>query len=120
MESYVIDFDGNISFTELISNNPDNWPSNIVRMVYTTQGAVSYHDYRREPLLYNDVQLAAAETRGINSDSSYVFPESAEFTAEESEELGSIYSDTGTYASEYVFKVLVAAESLDNFDAFVT
>lgn len=116
-ETYTLDENGNVTWTELITNNPDGLSTTQALTFYTGSDMGSSE---RQASMYTDYQKAAVEAWTTNVDGDYVFPSDITLSAEVSEEASLLLGDIRTYISESVLQFVVGAKSLDDFEDFRT
>ena len=116
--SYEKDADGNISFTDLITNNETQTSA------FSALGSIGawptyFIDDSGEPFMKifegTKVETACKDAYGNMKDP---FPEMLG-TAEESEVYTSVWPDLSTYLDEMFTSFVIGTESLDNFDSYV-
>ncbi len=121
-ETFYWNEDHQAIFTDLIVNNP-NYPAFFLQMTYMLdQGFGLLYAYR-EGCLYgydSDIVKTPLVWLGDNYDGAYYLSSKLSMTPEESEAYSSKYLDIETYVSEHVAAYVTGAESLDNYDAFVS
>lgn len=120
-ESYVVNSDGSIAYTDKIHNDTEGRSFSQMRAIYSrsySDGPYA-HDLRRsfaENIL--PVQKQSIETWSNNSAFDFRLP-MLRHTEEENQELGNIMTEIKTYKDEMHLKFMLGDESLDNFDRYV-
>lgn len=121
-ETYTIDADGNVQFTDVILNNPDGLSFDMCLYKYClyNQG-VFLNNWERQILSYTDAQKSSIEIWNT-SDYEYGFSSDITMTAEETEEFTAAYSDIKTYVAENTLNFILGAVPLDDehWDAYVS
>ncbi len=117
-ESYTINPDGTVSYTELVTNNPDGIPFGRAVGIFSIQGGGFMTDWSREEQIYNDDQKAA---RGVwNSTSDNANGVSVTLNAEESSIANQYWGDIATCCAENILKFITGENNLDSdWDSFV-
>lgn len=121
-ETFYWNEDHQAIFTDLIVNNP-NYPAFFLQMTYMLdQGFGLLYAYR-EGCIYgydSDIVKTPLVWLGDNYDGAYILSSKLSMTLEESEAYSSKYLDIETYVSEHVAAYVTGAESLDDYDDFVS
>lgn len=120
-QSYVIDDSGKITFTDLITNNPDGLEVNFAFIKYAlgTSDADPYmKDGSRILAGYTENQAETART-WAEGEADYKLPIDLALTADEQSESTAIYSDIKTYLAENISKLITGNLSMDEYDTFV-
>lgn len=121
-ETYTIDANGDVQFTDVILNNPDGLSFDMCLYKYClyNQG-VFLNNWERQILSYTDAQKASIEIWNT-SDYEYGFSSDITMTAEETEEFTAAYSDIKTYVAENTLDFILGSTPLDDehWDAYVT
>ena len=116
--SYEKDADGNISFTDLITNN-ETYTSAFSALRSIGAWPTYFIDDSGEAFMKifegTKVETACKDAYGNMKDP---FPEMLG-TAEESEVYTSVWPDLSTYLDEMFTSFVIGTESLDNFDSYV-
>lgn len=120
---YTDNADGSIDFTELYLDNPNNWRSFEVQLVYTGQGNTgtgtpSLYDYARDMCILSNREVSAIAIWNENVDDAYVYPSAITFSPEESELLKTLYTDANTYVSEFIYKYIKAEATDEQWSRF--
>ena len=119
-ESYVDNGDGTYSYTELITNNPDGWGITFARLIYLDGCAGTGLYWTDRDLIDLDQGSLDAETIwSTNSDDAYVLPQ-FDLNGDDASTFSNIMSDIETYVDEMTLKFITGAESLDDYDSFVS
>lgn len=121
-ETYTIDANGDVQFTDLILNNPDGLSFDMCLYKYCqyNQG-VFLNNWERQILSYTDAQKASIEIWNT-SDYEYGFSSDITMTAEETEEFTAAYSDIKTFVAENTLNFILGGQPLDDehWDAYVS
>ncbi|WP_235991676.1 extracellular solute-binding protein [Metabacillus schmidteae] len=119
-ESYEM-VDGNPTYTEEITNNPDGLPMTqaLGKYIRASYGGPLIQDKRYLEQYYElPEQKDAVKIWGESAENKINMPPTT-LNVEESEEFNSIMSDLNTYYDETVIRFIMGEEPLDNFDDFV-
>ena len=121
--TYVEDENGNMSYSDLILNNPEGYSKNTAITVYLWQNAPAQIKSQRTKALqvYADIEREAFETwtaqvvADENDDiSQYTL------TLAESEAIGRFYGDISTYVQEFVPKFIIGEMDIETeWDTYV-
>lgn len=114
-ETYTLDENGNVTWTELITNNPNGLSTTQALTLYTGSDMGSSE---RQATMYTAYQKTAVAAWTTNVDGDYVFPSDITLPAEVSEEASLLLGDIRTYISESVLQFVVGSKSLDEFEDF--
>ena len=109
--------DGRPQFTELVANNPDGLPYSQAIWKYKMHVGSYLRDWRSVPP-WRDEVVHAMEVWS-EADAELNLP-MISFTPEESRELSRIMSDITTFVDERTVRLVVGADSFDDYDAFVS
>lgn len=115
--AYTVDEDGGLSFTELITNNPEGFSYSLAKGVYTFTSA-TINDNPLNLLGYTDRQIGSLEVWNITSDT-WDFPVNANMTVEETFTFNNIYADINTFVEEQVLSFITGAILVSEYDAFI-
>lgn len=124
-ESYTVDDSGKVSYTELLTDNPDGYELRAVKDAYTISMqriADDNDDYR---LTWSDdaqknFQIWTEDNVMLanGGDNAYYPSDKVTFTVQESEEKAALLSDIITLIQENVPQFVLGTRSLDEFDDF--
>lgn len=119
-ESYTM-VDSNPVYTDVIMNNPDGLPITQAMAKYFTAGwsGPFVQDKRYLEQYYVEEAQREANLNWSKADHTKLLP-TLSLTADESSKTSSIMNDATTYRDEMVNRFIMGAESLDNFDKFVS
>lgn len=116
--TFNYDNDGNVTFTDLILDNPDGLTFNQALAVYMHPGTgPRLNDWEREMKGINEDSVNAMQT--WVHDGAYVYPDKVTMSAEEGAELNNVMSDIETYVSTMILKFITGQESFDQWDSYV-
>ena len=111
--------DGEIEFTDVITNDPDG---NTVKSMFTYYGTFNfctYNDWTRETITLSDKCMNALELWASCGDKNYVLP-NVTLSTEEAEIYGSNFSDVNTHAQEMTLKFITGQADIDaEWDSYV-
>lgn len=113
--------DGNPTYTEEITNNPDGLPMTqaLGKYIRASYGGPLIQDKRYLEQYYElPEQKDAVKIWGETAENKINMPPTT-LNVEESEEFNSIMSDINTYYDETVINFIMGEEPLDHFDDFV-
>ena len=118
-ESWEYDENGEIAFTELITDNPDiTWK--ILTTVYMTDNAPGLFYSLRNRLTYTDMQNLALTAWPELQTGSMAMPSAVAVPTDLSEEYTQYSSDVETYATEKILKFIVGQEDIETgWDTYV-
>lgn len=111
------DAEGNIEFTDLITDNPDGLSFQMACWHYIDGGpGVRSYVWERELMVVSDDCKACEDA--WSHDGAYMISDLVTPTAEESERQSGIMGDVETYVKEMTLKYITGQESLDNWDEY--
>ncbi len=112
-ETFVYDENGEIQFTELITDNPDglSFTNAMWRYLDGCSGVRSYI-WERELLVASENSKACEDTWA--HDGAYIVPDMTTPTAEESAEQSAIMGDVETYVNEMTLKFITGQAELND------
>jgi len=117
-EGYTFEYDdnGEIVFTELITDNPEGMTFILCQARYLGgRNMAGVYNWARE---LDDVSIKCMEAWSQNNDD-WVFPSAANMTVEESEEFAAIMSDIQTYIEENIAFFITGDKPMSEFDSFI-
>ena len=111
-ETYTIDDDGNVQFTDLILKDPNGYGSMAVYAIYTNNNDNPFHfKMERTELTYdNEVEATVYDTWLSNMTSEYIF--NYQLTSEESTRYNALATDVVTTMQEHMTKFMTGDEAL--------
>ena len=116
-ETFQYDAEGNIEFTDLITDNPDGLSFQMACWHYIDGGpGVRSYVWERELMVVSDDCKACEDA--WSHDGAYMISDLVTPTAEESERQSGIMGDVETYVKEMTLKYITGQESLDNWDEY--
>ncbi len=118
-ETYVINEDGSVSFTDLIMKDPEYTPQDALKVKWTpgTSNMGLFNWGYFEPL-YSNSESFQAEYIWAENSMEKALSNSISMTDEESAEYNSMYTDIKTLVDETTVKYIMGTESLDTFETF--
>ena len=120
-ETYYIDSDGSIKFTELVTDYSDSAPIMVALGIYVWYSGPFYQYSDKLDYMY-DAAITDAQsvwTENIAVDDLWMFPDSFGLSADAEERFAEIYSDIATYCEESIDKFIVGDLSIeDDFETF--
>ncbi len=116
--TYTVE-DGEIVWTELISNNPEGMSMDNAIYAYVATNAPFVLNTQRSYSNYTENEVASVDIWNANTDSANTLPANIVMTTEESEEYNSLVTDIATYLQENIVNFIIGGRSLDEFDDFV-
>lgn len=125
VENLTFDYDaaGNIYFTDLILNNPDELSLDVALALYTgaSSGIAHRMDNTKYEMIYSEKQLEAGNKWVADDDGAMVVTQqySALLDADEISEFTSIFTDIKTYFSENLLKFITGNRPLSEFEDYV-
>ena len=122
--SYTRDADGNVQFTEVITNNPDGMSFTMAMLTYAMSNGTFVADPEINTISFSEVQRAMyddyVDAKVNGSDYAYQLPTSLALGVDDSAAFNSVYTDIITYAQECYLKFITGELNLDSdFDAYV-
>lgn len=119
-ETYTIDAEGNLQWTELVTEDPDGLAVAVTKYTGASSTPMGTVQDARMVVLKNDPAAAAAVKLWIsNTDNGkYVLP-NLSLTSDETMTYTDLYTPIKAYCVEMALKFIIGEESLDNFDAFL-
>lgn len=118
-EAYYLDDNGDVIFTELISNNPDGYTVTQAMGVYAWLTTIGTTDWSRLYSTYSEAAVLAGEVWS-QVDNSNLLPEGLSLTVDESSRVSTLYGDIATYLDEHIIAMVVGNEPLSYFDQVLT
>lgn len=111
-ETYTMDEDGNVQFTDLILKDPNGYGSMAVYAIYTNNNDNPFHfKMERTELTYdNEVEATVYDTWLSNMTSEYIF--NYQLTSEESTRYNALATDVVTTMQEHMTKFMTGDEAL--------
>lgn len=111
---------GDIEFTDLILNNPDEMSPNDALSLYAIGNGPmrynqDYNDYLRKGALYYDEH----QDVWTKNDISKILPNPMSMTSEEGVEYNNLYTAVRTLVEEYTVKFIMGTEPMENYDKFL-
>ena len=120
-EAWNYNDEGEIEYTDMIINYPEDMSWRIIITVYMTDGAPGLFLNRRNEVTYSDKQLAALDLWEQNQDGSLAYPNGATVASDLSEEYSTLMNDIQTYATEMILKFITGQEDINTgWDAYVS
>lgn len=111
---------GEIEYTDMIINYPEDMSWRIIITVYMTDGAPGLFLNRRNEVTYSDDQLQALDVWPEKQDGSLAYPSGATVSSELSEEYSTLMNDIQTYATEMILKFITGQEDIETgWDAYL-
>lgn len=117
-QSYTVNAEGKIQYTDLITNNPDGMAPRMALLKYAT--FTYFSDPSALDLVYTADEIAAYKTYDSNRDADYRISAAVTLTTDESEAYSSKMGDITTYCAESIVQFITGEKSMDEFDAFIT
>lgn len=119
-ESFEYDADGNVVFTELVTNNPNGYTQEQVVAYFSGEKNKSFINTKEAmDLAYKlDIQRESVEMWRTDGAPNSLMP-NATLTADETETYVSIMSEINTYVEEMRLKFMLGSEPLENYEKFV-
>lgn len=121
VQGVTFDYDsaGNIVFTELVTNNPDEMSASTVLEIYCIGNTVGLIDTHRDDSVTSDAALAAKEIWNAG-DTEYMISMRVSQTAEETSELAEYYADIETFVEEEMVKFILGQKDIEaGWDAYI-
>lgn len=118
-ETYTVDADGNVQFTELLTEDPRGLGEVLMDYTgtYSSAPALQLADFVK--LKNNPASVKAVEIWTENTVAGEYICPPYQRTTQEQELYSDIDTQMSTYVSEMALKFVTGDESLDNFDKFV-
>ena len=120
--SFDYDDDGNIYFTDLVTNNPDGLTLDAALAMYTgaSSGVAHLFDNTKWAILYDEDQIVAGERWGEDDDGAYVMTAEYKSLLNDDEIAGfsTLNNDLNTYFKENIVKFITGERSLDTLDEY--
>lgn len=117
-ESYTVE-NGEVQFTELMTNNPDGLAFNLCMNRYVLFVGSFVNDNMRTAINYNEKQAECVEFWTNNTgDGAYVYPKAVSLTAEETDAFSSAYNDIATYVESQTLGFITGSVPLSEYDSF--
>ena len=114
--SWEYNEDGEIVWTDLITNNPDGWAVNLSRAFYTGMWLCGEGMYRTVELNNDEVALAAIDLWTENAgDKTLLLPADVQLDYDETLEFNTLAGDVLTAFTENTVKVVVGDITLDEY-----
>lgn len=118
--TFEYDDNGEIYFTEIITNNPEGMPLNVARTLYLGENCGPYfYDNEKYNLMFNEMEASCSGIWRSNCDSDCVLPTTMSLTSDESTLFNSYFADIKTYVHENTAAFIMGLRNLAEFDAFV-
>lgn len=121
-ETYTRDAQGNIAFTEMITDNELGMAMNNALNFYTcVQVCPGYTEADSLWACYNDEALAAMEVWLPTGNSDSTYPVGAALNTDETDSISNSVSDITSAASEYILKFMTGSEPItdESWNAYV-
>lgn len=116
-EGYTWEFDknGDVAWTEVITNNPDGYTAQLAVNVYTSSAVLPLYCYEAKMIpTYSEKAQRAFETYNQNYTDDHALPGGAAYTAEQSGELSETVNAVLTYTSEQLMKFMTCQTPLND------
>lgn len=117
-EGLEYDENGEPRYTELVYNNPDH-SMRETQVMYTLTVGPFVEVETRGDIAYGERSIAARDIWGENVDDLYTLP-GVSLDADQASEVANIMGDLMTYASGKITEFIIGADSLDNWDAYIS
>lgn len=120
-ESYNL-VDGEIQYTELVTNNPEFPDMNINGMLmrYNCQGKIcGVHLVDNKEGIYTQEQLDACDFWASCMDNAYSLPYGVTLTTDEITSVTNTFNEITTYASEVILSFVTGGRSMEEWDSFI-
>lgn len=109
--SYTEDEDGNITFTDLIVNNPNYTVNHAVWRYKMHEGTFIRDEHKSNPVMSANPKSYAAREEWGKIDASSVLPSFMTYTPEEERKFSDIMNDFSNYASTQLLKFILGQEN---------
>ena len=121
VETYTVNDDGTMAFTDFITNNPDGNDYNTMRALYTCEPLQIKYDDDLEAAQYSLEECHQSwDAWGKQNDNAHVLPKYLTLTTEESKEVTQIKTKLANYSDELVYRFIFGEEDIDSsWDDFV-
>ncbi len=119
--AHVDNSDGTITWTELVTNNPDGLAFQTAVHLYASSVGTSIpqvFDIRSVYYAFEDADWANIETLRNSSDNAWNYPTWAAMTAEETETFNAVMNDMSTYLQETIVSFITGAIPTSEFESF--
>lgn len=121
VETYTVNADGTMAFTEFITDNPDGNDYNTMRALYTCEPLQIKYDDDLEAAQYSLEECHQSwDAWGKQNDNAHVLPKYLTLTTEESKEVTQIKTKLANYSDELVYRFIFGEDDIDSsWDGFV-
>ena len=121
VETYTLNEDGTMVFTDFVTDNPDGNDYNTMRALYTCEPLQIKYDDDLEAAQYSlDECHQSWDAWGKQNDNAHVLPKYLTLTTEESKEVTQIKTKLANYSDELVYRFIFGEEDIDSsWDGFV-
>ena len=115
-ETYTIDDDGNVAFTDLILKNPDGYTFDQAQVLYLVSNWMpTEQDDSYLKVNYTDDAIEAIDLWSTAGDSTMTIPQAAQPGGDDMMEIFTMASDSLTYLSTVAPKVILGTATADDY-----
>ena len=119
-ETYTIDDNGDVAFTDLILKNPDGYTFDQAQVMYLCSNWMpTEQDDSYLKVNYTDDAIAAIDLWSTAGDSTMTIPQAAQPGGDDMMEIFTMASDSLTYLSTVAPKVILGTATADDYRAAV-
>lgn len=118
-ETYTVNDDGSLSYTDLIINNPEGMTATLAQFRYMLQNTVCLTSVSAKHQGFTQQQLDALDIWLENKDNAYGLPDTLTMTPDEADEYNTMASDITTYAQESFLKFIVGDADIAQLGDFL-
>lgn len=120
-EAWDYDANGNIAYTDLMLNNPDELSWMTLLTLYTSDVCPGYSMDSRSTDVYSDTQKAALDIWLSNQTGEYAYLDAVTMTADELAEYTNIFTEVQTFAMEWTLSFITGQRNLEaEWDKYIS
>lgn len=116
-ETYNVDADGKLSYSEFVTNNPNGYSPVDAHFMVGRGESVGAFDYTKEYLVQSKSNFDAGKVWEKDGNSLILPP--LTLTSDEGAQYSAIYADIKTFVQENTVKFIMGTKPMEEYDAFV-